>query len=99
MQKLDRFFNPQPWGFWFEFATLDVSVAIDLRFELFPVETWAEYETIASGRDGWQAVLQRWHVTLAAVGPEDATGARLIAAGWRQAYTGTDGALLVAPGR
>src|SRR5207244_2305239 len=58
----DRLFNPQPWGSWFEFATPDVPVAIDSRIELFPVETWDGYETVASGRDGWQAILERWHV-------------------------------------
>jgi hypothetical protein len=96
----DRLYNPQPWGSWFEFAIADVPVAIDSRIELFPVETWDDYETVASGRDGWQAVLERWQVTLAVVpAGDDAFAARLVAAGWRPEYEGKDGRLLTAPGR
>ena len=96
----DRLFNPQPWGSWFELATPDVPVAIDSRIELFPVETWAEYETVASGRDGWQAVLDSWHVTLAVVATgDDAFAGRLIAAGWQPTFAGGDGRVFAAPGR
>jgi hypothetical protein len=96
----DRLFNPQPWGSWFEFATPDLPVAIDSRFELFPVETWAEYETVASGGDGWQAILERWHVTLAVVQAGDADFAgRLVAAGWQSMYAGREGHLFAAPAR
>lgn len=96
----DRLFNPQPWGSWFEFAIPNLPVAIDSRIELFPVTTWDDYETVAAGRDGWQAVLDQWHVTLAAVGPtEEALAGRLAAAGWRETYKGIDGGLLTAPGR
>lgn len=96
----DRLVNPQPWGSWFEFAIPDVPVAIDSRFELFPAETWAEYETVASGGDGWQAVLDRWHVTLAIVqSDDDAFAGRLAAAGWQPTYAGNDGRVFAAPGR
>jgi hypothetical protein len=96
----DRLFNPQPWGSWFEFATPDVPVAIDSRFELFPAETWAEYETIASGGDGWQVVFERLHVTLAVVASgDDAFAGRLVAAGWQPTYAGSDGRVFAAPGR
>jgi hypothetical protein len=75
-------------------------VAIDSRIELFPVETWAEYETVASGGDGWQGVLERWHVTLAVVATGDDTFAsRLVAAGWQSTFAGSDGRVFAAPGR
>jgi hypothetical protein len=92
--------NPQPWGSWFEFAIPDVPVAIDSRIELFPVETWDDYETVASGRDGWQPVVERWQVTLAVVpAGDDPFAARLVAAGWKLSYGGNDGRLFTAPGR
>jgi hypothetical protein len=96
----DRLFNPQPWGSWFEFALPDLPVAVDSRIELFDVDTWDDYEDVASGLDGWQAIVDRWHVTLVAVGRNDDTLAgRLVSAGWRQTYNGSDGALFTAPGR
>jgi hypothetical protein len=96
----DRLFNPQPWGSWFEFALPELPVAIDSRIELFPVDTWGDYETVAAGGDGWQAVLQRWRVTLAAVPATDSGFARRLAAtGWQAAYVGSDGTVYTAPGR
>jgi hypothetical protein len=91
----DRLFNPQPWGSWFEFATPELPVAIDSRIELFPVETWEQYETVASGGDGWQAVLDQWRVTILVAGPRDvALIDRLHGNGWRDIYVGPDGTIL-----
>jgi hypothetical protein len=96
----DRLFNPQPWGSWFEFALPDLPVALDSRIELFDVDTWDDYDDVASGRDGWQGVLERWGVTLVtAPAGDDAFGARLAAAGWQSAYAGNDGWVYLAPGR
>ena len=91
----DRLFNPQPWGSWFEFATPELPVAIDSRIELFPGEIWGQYETVASGGDGWQAVLDQWGVTIVVAGPRDAPLiARLHGNGWRDIYVGPDGTIL-----
>ena len=96
----DRLFNPQPWGSWFEFAIPDLPVAIDSRIELFPVATWDDYDSVASGRDGWQAVLERWNITIALVSASDeALAERLAALGWRQSYEDRYGQIFVAPGR
>jgi hypothetical protein len=96
----DRLFNPQPWGSWFEFTIPDLPVAIDSRIELFPVATWDDYDSVASGRDGWQAVLERWHITIALVSAGDeALAERLAALGWRQSYEDRYGQIFVAPGR
>jgi len=95
-----RLFNPQPWGSWFEFELPDVPVAIDSRVELFPTATWDEYEAIASGRDGWQAVLERWGATLVvAMAGDDAFVQRLQAAGWHEVFTDRDGTVLTGPSR
>ena len=96
----DRLFNPQPWGSWFEFAIPSLPVAIDSRIELFPVQTWDEFESIASGRDGWEAVLERWHVTIAVISANDgALAARFAALGWERLFGDGAGQLFVAPGR
>jgi hypothetical protein len=96
----DRLFNPQSWGSWFEYAIPDVPVTIDSRIELFPAETWDEYDAVASGRDGWQAILDRWQVRLVVVRAGDETfAARLLAAGWHPTYAGNDASLYAASGR
>jgi hypothetical protein len=96
----DRLFNPQPWGSWFEFAVPNLPVALDSRIELFDVDTWDDYDDVTSGRDGWQAVFERWGVTMIVVSPgDDAFGARLAAAGWQSAYAGNDGRLFTKSGR
>jgi hypothetical protein len=96
----DRMFNPQPWGSWFELALPDIPVAIDSRIELFPVGTWDDYETVASGRDDWQSVLERWGVTLVVVpAADDGLSSRLAGAGWQEGYAGGDGWVYLAPGR
>jgi hypothetical protein len=96
----DRLFNSQPWGSWFEFALPGLPIAIDSRIELFRVETWNDYETVVSGGDGWQSILERWKVTLA-VAPhgDDAFIRRLHEAGWQDAYADRDGVVVTAPGR
>jgi hypothetical protein len=96
----DRLFNPQPWGSWFEFAMPDIPVVIDSRIELFPVATWDDYEAVASGGNGWQAVLQRWGVTLVvvSVGDEELS-ARMAVLGWRRSYEDTYGSIYEAMGR
>ena len=94
----DRVFNPQPWGSWFEFALPDVLVAIDSRFELFPRETWSDYETVATGGSGWPTVLDKWGVTIVVAGPEDLTLIdRFRGDGWRDVYVGPDGTILRRP--
>lgn len=96
----DRVFNPQPWGSWFEFAVPDLAVAVDSRIELFPAAVWDGYGDVAAGVDGWQAQLDRWGVTIAVVRDGDeGLAARLSAAGWRTAFSDTDGTVFLAPDR
>jgi hypothetical protein len=97
-QPGDHVFNPQPWGSWFEFALPALPVAIDSRIELFPTDVWEEYETVTSGREGWQALLDGWDVQFVVV-PEDddAFRDRLEANGWVVALSDDDGAVLQRP--
>lgn len=96
----DRLFNPQPLGSWFEFAVPSLPVAIDSRIELFQVDVWDGYERIVAGGDNWSGLLADWKVTLVATTPDEAALAtRLAAAGWRTAYSDTDGTVLLAPDR
>jgi hypothetical protein len=94
----DRIFSAQRWGSWFEFAFPDSSVFVDSRIELLPAGVWSDYHAVSEGRDGWQAILDRWHVDVivAHAGSQDA----LIAAagrdpGWRRVYGDADGVVFV----
>ena len=92
----DRILNPQPWGSWFELALPQATVALDSRIELFPAQVWDDYETVRSGGDGWQAILERWNPTfVVATDDEDELVARLHLAGWITAYADGDGTVLV----
>ena len=94
----DHLFNPQPWGSWFEFSFPTVFEALDSRIEVFPPDVWDDYEAVTQGRDGWQAILERWGVTLAVVpAGDDAFHDRLTAAGWSELFADDDGSLLRAP--
>jgi hypothetical protein len=96
----DRLFNPQVWGSWFEFSLPSLPVAIDSRIEFFSAEAWAAYDTVTTGREGWQRQLDYWAVTLAVVPAEDeALGERLEAIGWRLSHTDAEGSIFVAPSR
>ena len=96
----DRVFNPQPWGSWFEFALVDLPVAIDSRIEFFPSEIWDAYENVTRGVDGWATQLDTWGVTIAVTMARDtALADRLSAAGWRSVYADADGSIMLAPNR
>jgi hypothetical protein len=92
----DRIFNPQVWGSWFVYALPDRRVAIDSRIEFFPAQVWRDYERVLTGADGWEARLQTWGVNVVVVEGNDGSGlgARLVAAGWREAYQDEDGIIL-----
>jgi hypothetical protein len=96
----DRLFNPQTWGSWFEFALPRMPVAVDSRIELFPTAVWDGYQNVLAGVDGWQDQLDRWDVTIVVVREDDVgLAARLVAAGWRSAFSDVDGSVFLAPGR
>jgi hypothetical protein len=91
----DRLFNTQPWGSWFEFSFPAVLEAIDSRIEVFPPDVWDDYAAVTEGRDGWQAILDGWGVTLAVVpAQEPELHERLTAEGWRATFEDDDGWIL-----
>ncbi len=77
---------PQTWGSWLELAVPDLPVAVDSRIELFPADLWADYDTVADARPGWQAILERREATLLVVaGTQEALlAAARSDAGWRE---------------
>jgi hypothetical protein len=48
-------------------------VAVDPRIEIFPKATWDDYISVSSGRDGWQAILDRWDVGVLVLHPDQST--------------------------
>jgi len=91
----EHLFNPQPWGSWVEFALPDLLVAVDSRVELFPASVWTDYDAVRTGVPGWEAILERWAVTLVALEPgEAAMKDRLEGAGWTLVSADDSGAVL-----
>jgi hypothetical protein len=93
-----RILNPQRFGSWFEFAIPEATVAVDSRIEMFPADRWDDFETVAAGLEGWQELLQAWHVSVAVVERSDEPlRERLSASGWSTTYEDGDGWVLVSP--
>jgi hypothetical protein len=63
----ERFFNAQEWGSWFELQLPGDPVLVDSRFELIPPGVWSDYLAVSRGREGWQAILDRWGVSVVAL--------------------------------
>jgi len=91
----DRIWNPQVWGSWFEHAVPNPSYALDSRIELIPVAAWSGDDTVRAAAPGWDAVLERYGVTIVVVeGPATAPlPTALDAAGWHREYADADGSI------
>ena len=94
----ERLLVPQPWASWFEFATPDLTVAVDSRIELFPNDVWSDYLRVTQGAEGWEDVLAAWAPTLV-IAADDAFKARLAALGWTELHADDDGSVMRAPGQ
>jgi hypothetical protein len=70
----ERVFAAQAWGSWFELALPDDTVFVDSRIELYPPARWRAYDTVSGGRQGWEAVLDRWGVTFVAAERDQQAG-------------------------
>jgi hypothetical protein len=92
-----RVFVSQPWGSWFEFAVPTDPVFVDSRIEIFPNRVWNDYVDVMTGREGWQGILDRWHVDAVVLQAEDTTLGSLIAKdpGWRLVYRDELGSVFV----
>jgi hypothetical protein len=91
-----RVFAPQTWGSWFELEAPDQAVFLDSRIELYPPPIWEDYVTMYNARPGWGATMARWRIGVVAL-PNDAPLEEAIAhaIGWKEVYSGTDGAVFV----
>jgi hypothetical protein len=98
LQPGDRMFNAQIWGSWFELAIPHDPVFVDSRIEVFSPPVWSQYQQISAGQQGWQGVLDRWHVDVVVASREQQ--AQLLPRiardpGWRLAYQDPAGAVYV----
>ncbi len=94
----DHLFAAQRWGSWLEWSTPLTPVFVDSRVELFPDSVWADQLDVSSAASGWQAILDRWGVTIVAAARVEQAG--LISAittdpGWRVVLDDPDGVVLV----
>jgi hypothetical protein len=83
-----RVFVSQAWASWFEFALPNRPLFVDSRIEIFPDRVWKDYLDVMAGQEGWQGILDRWHVEAVVLRAEDTTLGSIIAKdpGWRLAY-------------
>ncbi len=93
----DRIFTQQTWASWFEWSNPQALALLDSRFELFPVDVFASYGTIARGDAAALAELQRLGTRIVIANPDGALGTTLVGAGWSIVAEEDGGALLVAP--
>jgi hypothetical protein len=90
----DRILNSQEAGSWLEFAFPRNPVFLDSIIEAFPNWVWRRSADISNAREGWQGLLQRWHVravVLTTGQPSALLPAIRRDPGWRMDYRGEDG--------
>jgi hypothetical protein len=92
-----RVFVSQPFASWFEFALPSNPVFVDSRIELFPGRVWNDYVDVMQAREGWQAILDGWHVDAVVLREEDSMlGSRIgHDPNWQLVLRDGDGALYV----
>ena len=90
-------FVAEPFASWFEFAAPAIPVFVDSRIELFPDRVWNDYLNVLEGREGWQAILDRWGVDAVVLQTDPSGLSTRIARDprWRLAYRDPLGALYV----
>jgi hypothetical protein len=94
----ERIFNAQIWGSWLELAFPENPVFVDSRIEVFPSSVWDDYFKVSAGQEGWQEILDRWHIRVAALSrgqqPELIPVMRRDP-DWRIYYSDDDGAIFL----
>ncbi|MGH2464992.1 MAG: hypothetical protein ACRDGI_05990, partial [Candidatus Limnocylindrales bacterium] len=70
----DRVWNAQAWGSWFELALPGVPIAVDSRIEVIPATAWDDHLALSAGAPDWQAILDRWKVTVVVASREEQAG-------------------------
>ena len=87
-------FNAQEWGSWLEFEFPDNPVVVDSRIEVLPEDVWWKTIQVSSGVEGWQRVLDSWHVDVAVLARDQQPGLipRMKAdPGWELVYEDAEG--------
>lgn len=92
-----RTWVPQTWASWFEFATPQVLVAVDSRFDVFTAEHWVEADQVATGKPGAIDILDRYRVQVVIVAAEQAALRQLLeqSNAWTRVYEDDEGAIWV----
>jgi hypothetical protein len=94
----DRIWNAQRWGSWLEFALPGVPIAVDSRIEVIPTAAWDDHIALSGGSADWQAILDRWKVSVVVASREEQAGLLpLIQASpaWTLVYQDADGLVFV----
>ena len=95
-------FNPQVWGSWLEFEFPRNPVLVDSRIEVVPTSVWWKYYAVSRGSEGWQAILDSWHVDVAVLARDQQMHLipRMKAdPGWRLVYEDAEGLIFARDGR
>jgi hypothetical protein len=94
----DHVWVDQVWASWLEYRLPDRPVFVDSRIELYRQAVWTDYLDAANGREGWQAILDRWNVDVVALSPGQ-SGELLeriaFDPGWQRTYRDDDGSVYI----
>jgi hypothetical protein len=94
----DHVWVDQMWASWFEFRLPDRLVFVDSRIELYPQRVWTDYLDAANGREGWQAIMDRWVVDVLVLSPRQSGELleRIVRdRDWERTYQDDDGSVFI----
>ena len=83
---------------WVEYSAPELPVFVDPRIEIFPDRIWEDYFVISSGRQGWEAILDRWGIDALILDPHYADGLLLVigdSSHWKLIEQDQDGSVYV----
>ncbi len=94
----DHVWIDQVWASWLEYRLPDRPVFVDSRIELYTQAVWNDYIDVSNGRNGWQAILDRWDVDVLALSPGQ-SGELIervaLDPGWQRTYQDDDGSVFI----
>jgi hypothetical protein len=97
-----RVFNMPEWGGWVIWRLFPrVYVFCDGRIELYPLQVWSDYLTIAHTGNGWQQLLESYQVDYMVMSKMRHEGliAAALQGGWATEYEDSTAQVLAAPNR
>jgi hypothetical protein len=93
-----RIFNPEAWGSWLELHLPRNPTFVDSRIEVFPPSIWRQYVHVSFGQEGWQRILDRWHIDVVVADRGEQAGLIPLILrddGWRLTYRDDRGLVFV----